>query len=129
MRLSAPFLFCLFAGLGDAATGILLVATPALVLRLLGIGTVTDEVLLRFVGVFVACVGLTYLYPWVLRRRGRLRPAMEITAGIRLAVAVFLAITVLRGAMDEAWIPVGGYDALVAAAQLALLARGFFDGV
>ena len=126
----ATALFCLFAGLGDAATGILLIAAPALVLRLLGIsGPLADDVLLRFVGVFVACVGLAYLYPWVLRTRGRLRTAMEITAGVRLAVAVFLAVAVLRGAMDEAWIPVGGYDALVAAAQLALLARGFFDGV
>jgi hypothetical protein len=125
----AAGLFCLFAGLGDAATGILLVAAPALVLRLLGIAPVENDVLLRFVGVFVGCVGLAYLYPWVLRRRGRLRTAIEITAGVRLAVAIFLALAVLRGAMDEAWIPVGGYDALVAAAQLALLARGFFDGV
>jgi hypothetical protein len=128
--LRAPALYCLFAGLGDAATGILLIAAPAMVLRILGIsGPLADDPLLRFVGVFVGCVGLAYLYPWVLRARGRLRAAMEITAGVRLAVAAFLAVTVLRGAMDEAWIPVGGYDALVAAAQLALLARGFFDGV
>ncbi len=123
-------LFCLFAGLGDAVTGILLIAAPGLVLRLLGIsGPLSDDALLRFVGVFVMCVGLAYLYPWVLRGQGRLRTAIEITAGIRLAVASFLSIAVLRGAMDAAWVPVGGYDALVAAAQLALLARGFFDRV
>ena len=127
MRFQAPTLFCLFAGLGDAATGVLLIAAPGLVLRLLGIGPVTDQVFLRFVGVFVGCVGLAYLYPWVLRRRGRLQAAIEITAGVRLAVAAFLAVAILRGAMDEAWIPVGAYDALVGAAQLALLARGFFD--
>jgi hypothetical protein len=130
---TAPFLFCLFAGLGDAATGVLLVAVPALVLRLLGIsGDLAADPLLRFVGVFVACVGIAYLYPWVLRgplRGYRLRTAIEITAGARLAVAAFLAAAVLRATLDAAWIPVGGYDALVAAAQLALLARGFFDGV
>lgn len=123
----APALFCLFAGLGDAATGILLIAAPALVLRLLGIGPVADDVLLRFAGVFVGCVGLAYLYPWMLRRRGRLSTAIEITAGVRLAVALFLLAAVVRGAMAAPWMTVGGYDALVAVAQLALLARGFFD--
>jgi hypothetical protein len=125
----APALFCLIAGLGDAATGILLIAAPALVLRLLGISGPADDVFLRFVGVFVGCVGLAYLYPWTLRRRGRLRAAIEITAGVRLAVAAFLLVAVIRGAMAAPWMTVGGYDALVAAVQLALLSRGFFDGV
>ena len=131
MTARAPSLFCLAIGAGDAATGLLLVAAPALVLRLLGLGAPpgADLVFVRFVGVFVASVGLSYLYPWLAGRAGRaprLRTAIEITAGVRLAVALFLAIAVLAGALDLPWSAVGAYDALVASLQLGLLLRGFF---
>lgn len=124
-----PALFCLFAGGGDAVTGLLLVAAPRLVLRLLGIALpAADLVLLRWIGVFVACVGCAYLYPWLLGAglRRRLRTAAEITAGVRLAVALFIGIAVASGGLEAPWTTVGVYDALVAAAQIGLLARGFF---
>ena len=123
-----PVLFCLLAGGGDAATGLLLLAAPRLVLRLLGAADPGEDlVLLRFVGVFVGCVGLAYLYPWLLRDRGqRVRTAIEITAGIRLAVALFLGCAILTGQLDLPWATVGAYDALVAMAQIGLLVRGFF---
>jgi hypothetical protein len=133
MRGRGPALFCLFAGGGDAATGLLLLAAPQLVLRLLGTTAPGDDlILLRFVGVFVGSVGLAYLYPWLLhpwllRDRGlRVRTAIEITAGVRLAVALFLGFAVLTGRLDLPWATVGAYDALVATAQIGLLARGFF---
>ena len=128
MRGRGPVLFCLLAGGGDAATGLLLLAAPRLVLRLLGAADPGEDlVLLRFVGVFVGCVGLAYLYPWLLRDRGhRARAAIEITAGIRLAVALFLGCAILTGQLDLPWATVGAYDALVAMAQIGLLARGFF---
>ena len=118
-------------GGGDAATGLFLIAAPGLVLRLLG-ATVPggDLVLLRFVGVFVGCVGLACLYPWLLRdrhrRESRLVAALEMTAGVRLAVALFLSVAVMTGRLDLPWATVGAYDALVASAQIGLLARGFF---
>jgi hypothetical protein len=118
-------LFCLLAGGGDAATGLLLVAAPALVLHLLGLPPAADPVLLRFVGVFVGCVGLAYLYPWMLDGSGRrLETVLEITAGVRLAVALFLGVAVAVGALRSPWLTVGAYDALLAAAQIGLLARG-----
>lgn len=124
-------LFCAVAGGGDALTGLLLVAAPALVLRLLGVAQPQgDLVFLRFVGVFVGCVGLAYLYPWLLRdgahRTGRVVTAVELTAVFRLAVALFLGVAVAAGGLDLPWATVGVYDALVAMAQLALLARGSF---
>lgn len=123
-------LFCLLAGGGDAATGILLVAAPGLVLRLLGVaGPAGDLIYLRWVGVFVGCVGLAYLYPWVLngvQREGRVVAAVEMTAGVRLAVALFLGLAVAANRLDLPWVKVGVYDAVLAAAQLGLLARGFF---
>ena len=131
MRGRGPRLFCLVAGGGDAMTGLLLLAAPRLVLRLLGADVPGDSggdlVLLRFVGVFVGSVGLAYLYPWLLRGESRLRTAVEITAGVRLAVALFLGFAVLTGQLDLPWATVGAYDALVATAQIGLLARGFFD--
>ena len=131
MKKRGPALFCLFAGGGDAATGFLLLSAPALVLHLLGIKPPPgDDILLRFVGVFVGYVGLAYLYPWLyvdrIRRTQRMVAAVEITSGIRLAVASFLGIAVLGGHMELPWLAVGGYDAVVAVTQLGLLSRGFF---
>ena len=128
MRGRGPMLFCLLAGGGDAATGLLLLAAPQLVLRLLGMTAPGEDlVLLRFVGVFVACVGLACLYPWLLHDRGhRVRTAIEITTGVRLAVALFLGFAVMTGRLDLPWMTVGAYDALVAVAQIGLLVRGFF---
>jgi hypothetical protein len=123
-------LFCLLAGGGDAATGLLLVAAPSLVLRLLGLERpAADLALLRFVGVFVACVGLGYLHPWLRQRahrRGRLLAALEMTAAVRLAVALFLGFAVASGALEVRWLRVGLYDAALALAQIGLLARGGF---
>ena len=132
MKKRVPCLFCLVAGGGDAVTGLLLVAAPALVLRLLGIARPSgDLAYLRFVGVFVGCVGLAYLLPWLtrdrLRRSRRIVSAVEMTAGVRLAVALFLGVAVAAGALDLPWMTVGVYDAVVAIAQLGLLAQGTFD--
>ena len=122
-------LFCAIAGGGDAVTGLLLVSAPALALRLLGIPHPGgDLIFMRFVGVFVGCVGLSYLYPWLLRdglrRARRVVTVFEITAGFRLAVALFLGIAVAAGSLELPWMTVGVYDAIVALAQIALLVRG-----
>lgn len=123
-------LFCLLAGGGEAGTGLLLVAAPALVLRLLRIAPAGDLTYLRFVGVFVGCVGLAYLYPWLLggrRRAGRVLAVLEMTAGVRLAVALFLGVAVAGDRLDLPWLTVGIYDAILATAQLSLLHRGLGD--
>lgn len=122
--------FCLLAGGGDAATGLLLVAAPSLAAGLLGLRRPeADLILLRFIGVFVACVGAAYLYPWLRRadRGRRIVSALEITAGVRLAVALFLGVAVAASQLDLPWAGVGTYDALVALAQIGLLTFGGFD--
>ena len=129
MKERGACLFCAIAGGGDVATGLLLMAAPSLVLRLLGIPHPGGNlVFLRFVGVFVGCVGLTYLCPLFLRdrlrRAHRMVAAVEMTAIFRLAVALFLGVTVAAGALELPWVTVGVYDAIVALAQIGLLARG-----
>lgn len=133
MKKHGPALFCLMAGGGDVLTGLLLLAAPELALRLLGIPRPEGSlVLLRFVGVFVGCVGLSYFQPWIsgrFYRVQRLAAALVMTAGFRLAVSLFLGVAVAENEMDLSWILVGIYDALLATVQLALLSRGFFDAV
>lgn len=77
----------------------------------------------------MASVGFTYLYPWFRRadRERRIVGALEITAGFRLAVALFLGVAVAASQLDLPWAAVGTYDALVALTQIGLLAFGGFD--
>lgn len=131
MKERTAALFCLLAGGGDAVTGLLLITAPGLVISLLHLEIPDGGLgLLRFVGVFVGCVGLAYLYPWLLtdgqRLERRVATAVEMTAGARLAVALFLGVAVTVGEMDAPWLAVAGYDAALALAQLGLLARGVF---
>jgi hypothetical protein len=132
-RRLAPVLFAVAAGTCDAATGLALLAAPQRVLQLLGVPwTGGDPFALRFVGVFVGCVGLAYLAPFLAtpgrRRERRRRAAIELTAGFRLAVALFLGAVVTLG-QPIGWLLVGSTDAALGLAQLVLLARGSFgDG-
>lgn len=124
-------LFCLLAGGGDALTGLLLIAAPVLVLHFLGLNRPAGNLaFVRFVGVFVGCVGLAYLYPWLLfdgeRRKQRIISSLEITAGVRLAVALFLGVAVASSQLDLPWVLVGTYDALLASTQIGLLVFGVF---
>jgi hypothetical protein len=120
-------LFCFLAGLCDAVTGLLLVAAPALTLRLMGIEPAPeDPTFLRFVGVFVGGVGLSYLYPWLLdarRREERIWTVLEVSAGLRLMVAVFVAANVATGALVARWSLVAVTDLGFALVQWAWIAR------
>jgi hypothetical protein len=120
-------LFCFIAGLCDASTGVLLVAAPALTLRLMGIESApADPTFLRFVGVFVGGVGLCYLYPWLLdarRREERVWTVLEVSAGLRLLVAAFVLTSVATGALVARWSMVAVTDLAFALAQLAGIAR------
>ena len=120
-------LFCFIAGLCDATTGVLLVFVPALTLRLMGIEPApSDPTFLRFVGVFVGGVGLSYLYPWALdarRREERVWTVLEVSAGLRLLVAAFVLASVATGALVARWSMVAVTDLAFALVQLAWIAR------
>lgn len=128
-RPGAAAALCLVGGLGDLATGLLLVAVPGLVLRLLEIGVPAGELpFLRFVGAFVGAVGAAYLYPWMFDgapRERRRRVVLELTAGVRLTVAAFLGTALAAGWLPLPWLTVALYDAALAAVQLLFLTRGY----
>ena len=142
---SAVVLFCGFAGFCDLLTGILLILTPETVLAMLGLPMADEPIFLRYIGVFVANVGLAYLYPWWRRlpsqgarpgsphgMGGRAEPSMveviemlfELTAAVRLAVAAFVFASVLSGALHPAWAWVGLTDLALAVVQILWLRRG-----
>lgn len=127
--------FWLFAGACDTSTGAALVTAPATTFSLMGLHPPHGEaeVFVRFLGVFVGCVGAAYFWPFLSRaadsRATRLVCVLEVTALVRLAVAMFLAIAVASTALPQGWLAVGGFDAAVALLQLALRELGAFDHV
>jgi hypothetical protein len=118
--------FCLAVGACDAATGLVLVSAPSWTLHLMRVPAPPGEtVYLRWIGVFVGCIGLFYLYPFGLARRGaRLRVVLEVTLLARVAVAVFVAAAMAAGALAWQWSSVSVTDLAVASVQLHLLRRG-----
>lgn len=113
----------------DAVTGLLLVFSPLLVLRLLGISAPSAEavVFLSWIGVFVLAVGLSYGF--ALGRRSRGETVWMFTSLARLLVAVFLAFRILDGSLAKAWMVVAFSDASVAVVQLLVLRAGWWKEV
>ena len=125
MRL--PVAVAAMGGACDAATGLLLVGRPDLVLRLLGVSEPQPSASLRLVGVFVGVVGMTLLGA-VRSGPERLLHALAITAGFRLAVATFFTVAVAGSALEPAWLLVAAFDAAVGIVQLRLTREGLRRG-
>lgn len=118
-------LYALLVGGMDFATGAGLVFAPQCVLPLLGVVPPDGAALvfLRWVGVFVGVVGLSY--GWALARKTvGLRAGLELTALFRVAVGLFGVTALLRGWLAPAWWSVPLTDLAVAAGQGWLLAKG-----
>ena len=124
-----PWWFFALAGACDTATGAGLLAAPSLVLRAMGVGSgPADPTLVRFVGAFVLGVGLAYLGVALRQPRpGRARAVAEATVAIRASVGLFVTVALASGALPLPWISVPITDLGLAAAQVWLLARGWFD--
>ena len=118
----------LAAGALDFATGVGLVARPALVLQLMGAAVPGEEALLylRWVGAFVAAVGACYL--WALGRKDvtLLRHTLELTILFRIAAGLFSAWALATGQLPGAWGSVPVTDLVLAAGQAWLLKCGVF---
>jgi hypothetical protein len=119
--------FCVLAGALDALTGATLVAAPATVMGLFGAGELPGQpIFLRWIGVFVGAVGLSYLYPFAFaraRRSARQLVVLEVTAIVRLAVFAFTGTAIVAGALGEAWASVPATDLVLGVAQLWVLRR------
>lgn len=112
------------AGLCDATTGALLIAAPAFTFRLMALAILPHPVaFIRFVGVFVCAVGLSYLWPAAALPTREWRGQWTTTAIIRTGVALLLAWQIAAGAMEHGWLAVAATDAFLAAVQWTGLAR------
>lgn len=124
----AALLLAAFACASDTLTGLALMLAPEFALGWLHLPVPVETVFLRWIGVFVFVVGLAYAYPFLWHephaRAARFCAAFEMTAAARFAVASFLAVAVGTGTLEVGWLGVGGFDAALALAQIALLARG-----
>jgi len=119
------------AGGADFCTGVLLICTPHLALAMMGAPQVREPVWIQYIGVFVACVGLSYIAGllswWRSGSQVRLKAAWELTALFRGAVGCFVAIEVLRSGLPPGWTMVVAIDWFWALLQIILLRAGFFQ--
>jgi hypothetical protein len=124
--MKAPFpswvvpLISFAAGAMDFSTGVLLIAAPAFTYRLMGLATVSDLALVRFIGTFVAAVGALYL--WALYR-AKLQVAWEFTALVRGFVGCFVGFSVVVGNMEHGWVAVAVTDLGLAGLQIYFLRK------
>jgi hypothetical protein len=121
-------LYQLAAGLCDTSTGALLIAAPQWTFRLMGLHIVPDPVaFVRFIGVFVMGVGLSYLWPLLRLPMREWRGQWSTTAIIRSGVALLLAWQVATGGLERGWLTVAATDAFLASVQWAGLSRNWLN--
>ena len=122
----------LAAGAMDTATGVGLVLLPVWTLQRMGIAPPGPEALgfVRFVGVFVGAVGLSYLVAWGRGHDRALRTVFDITRLFRTGAGVFTGVMVFAAV----WLGVAfasrysSLAALVATAATPLVFAAFGSG-
>jgi hypothetical protein len=119
-------LLSLAVGAMDAVTGLLLIFTPSLVMKLLGIPALPPEsqVPMEWIGVFVFSIGVSYSL--TMRGRSAAETVWIFTTIVRSSVAVFLAVRIAGGALPVAWAVVAAADATVAVVQMIGLKAGWW---
>ena len=121
------------AGLCDTTTGLLLLAAPAGTLALMGLTIIPQPVVfVRYIGIFVLSVGLTYLWAagrWPLTSHAHIGwvTQWKITALVRTLVALFVVWQVVSGSLEGRWISVALSDGFFAVIQWTGLFQGWLD--
>ena len=126
-------LYQYIAGLCDTGTGLLLILAPAWTLRFMGLTIIPQPVVfVRYIGVFVLSVGLTYLWAvarWPLTSHAHIgwSAQWKITALVRTLVAVFVVWQIASSALEIRWISVALSDGAFAAIQWIGLRKGWLE--
>jgi hypothetical protein len=125
------FAYQYIAGLCDSTTGLLLVAAPAWTLHMMGLAIIPQPVaFVRYIGVFVFAVGLSYLWAavrWPLTVHAHIgwSAQWKITAMIRTLVAIFVLWQVITAGIETKWITVAFSDGAFAIIQWIGLKKGW----
>lgn len=114
-------------GAMDGVTGLLLIYAPAGTLAMLGIAPppAAALVFVKWIGVFVAAVGLSYGLALLNPRHGGM--VWAVTALVRILVGVFVVWQISAGELAIPWAVVAVTDLLVAGVQVALLRAGWWE--
>ena len=122
-------LLALLAGAMDFGTGLGMVFLPTLTLSLMLVPVPEGAALLyaRFVGVFVAAVGFSYLWALLGGRTERLREVLRFTIPFRVGAGSFCLVAVATGSLAPMWLSVTVADYALVALQTWLL-RGDWEG-
>lgn len=112
----------LVVGLMDGLTGLALLIMPATTLRWMHLTPPGAEALdyVRFVGVFVGCVGGCCLVTG--RKLGALRTTLGLTRWFRLGAGLFTGVMVATRRWESGWLLVTVTDLALAAGQTWLVA-------
>ncbi len=134
MKRSFLLVYQLLTGLSDTSTGLLLIAAPALTLRLMKLHAAAATLpFLSYIGVFVLSVGLACLYGgWLAVEGGpaeRLEVVWLLTAITRGLIAVFLVVKVASATLEPGWSTVAFTDGAFAIFQFLGLTRGWLHNV
>ena len=123
-------LWSLAIGLVDLITGIMLVAVPMWTLDRMRVPLNTDAegiAYMSWVGVFVGCVGLSYLLALWKDSGIEMGTVWRLTSIIRMAVAVFVVVAIVLRRLDGAWALVGVTDAVIAVVQIFAIRKGWLN--
>ena len=125
-------MYLLLAGACDGLTGIMLMIIPVSTLVVMGVATpLAEPVYMRWIGAFVYSVGFSYFIPFLsctpAARRRRSTSVLETTLWIRVVIAVFSTVSILRGELDVSWIAVPLSDVTLATMQAVLLKLRVFE--
>lgn len=127
-RLHFLYLWSLAVGAMDAFTGLALIFAPEFTLKMMSVPMVHPDALvfIRWMGVFIASVGLSY--GLVFRGDREAETVWSFTALVRLMVAAFLTWKISAGDLPVPWLLVAATDGLVAVGQLIILRTGWWKG-
>jgi len=121
------------AGLCDSITGMLLVFAPSWTLHRMGLTEIPRPIaFVRYLGVFVLSVGLSYLWAairWPLTTHAHIgwSTQWKITAMIRTLVALFIVWQVAIAGIEVKWIIVAFSDSTYAIVQWIGLRKGWLE--
>jgi len=123
--------YVILAGCCDGLTGIMLMVMPVSTLVMMGVASpVVEPVYMRWIGAFVYSVGFSYFIPFLSctpeARRRRSISVLETTLWIRIVIATFTTVSIIRGELDITWMAVPLSDITLATIQVVLLKLGVF---
>lgn len=115
----------LAAGAMDTATGVGLLVLPEWTLRQMGVTPPVAEALefVRFVGVFVGAVGLSYVVAGARGDDRSLRAVFDFSRIFRFGAGAFTGVMVLAGSWSPVWLTVTVADLGLVAVQSVLLKK------